>query len=363
MKKVLLVTLFDEKNIGNRLQNYALQRVIEGYGIGVTTLDNGYTEDPSASARAKYAVKQMLVRVGYRKYAEDCRKYRRSKGMRQVIRVFNRENLSDVLRVTNRQAFSEDWSAYDAAVAGSDQIWHKWRSDENELPYYYLQFMPPEKRVAYAASFGFEAFPEKDIPLHRAGIEGMKYISCREESGCGLIRELTGRQVPRVLDPTLLLSAEQWRELESQARDVAKKQENYALAFFLGHTSEEYRKYMERTMKERGVDKLIDFNGDALRECGPCEFLSLIDNARLVFTDSFHCTVFSTIFQKDFTVFRRVQPGFEKMFGRIEDLLASTDKLDRIYGGTSAEPTNNYEQLQKDSIRYLEMIFNIDHEN
>ena len=62
--------------------------------------------------------------------------------------------------MSNALSFQNDWSSYDLAIAGSDQIWHKWREDEKELPYYYLQFMPQDKRVAYAASFGFEEFPE-----------------------------------------------------------------------------------------------------------------------------------------------------------------------------------------------------------
>ena len=279
-----------------------------------------------------------------------------------IAKKFNKDNITNIKQISNLDAFSENWSDYDLAVAGSDQIWHKWRCDENELPFYYLQFMPKEKRVAYAASFGFEAFPEKDIAQHRIGIEEMRYISCREESGCQLIKELTGRQVPRVLDPTLLLSADRWRKIEALANEDSKCQKNYAFVYFLGNISDEYRAYIDRTVRELGIDRLIYF-GDGQTACGPCEFISLIDNARFVFTDSFHCTAFSTVFDKKFTVFRRIEPGFEKMFGRIEDLLSSTDKLEHIYGGTTLKPVNNYDELRNVSIKYLEMVLNIKNEN
>ena len=350
MKKILLITLYDIRNIGNRLQNYALKRVIESYGLGVTTLDNASENIYSIKLRIKYLIKKILVFLGHKKYAENCRWYYLIK----PIIKFNTDNFSDVICISKNQAFETDWSEFDLAIAGSDQIWHKWSNEDNELPYYYLQFMPPEKRVAYAASFGFEDFPEKDIEQHRVGLQGMREISCREESGCRLVEELTGKRVPHVLDPTLLLSADEWREIEKQSNGFAKNYGKYAFAFFLGNMPDEYRKYINKTMKEKGIDKLIDFNDKKIAACGPCEFLSLIDNAQFVFTDSFHCTVFSTIFDKDFTAFRRVQPGFEKMFGRIEDLLSSTNKLDHIYGGTQQTPKNNFDELYKDSFQYTE---------
>lgn len=363
MKKLLLITLYDVYNIGNRLQNYALQKVIESYGFKVTTLDNGYSNIYGIDPKIKYIIKKTLVCLGHKKYTENCQRYERLNSIKKPTKKFNSANFLDIRQISNQQAFETDWSDYELAIAGSDQTWHKWSEDVNELPYYYLQFMPPEKRVSYAASFGFEAFPEKDIKQHSVGLQGMREISCREESGCRLVEELTGKRVPRVLDPTLLLSADEWRELENQANNSAKSYGNYAFAFFLGKISDEYRKYINKTMKEKGIDKLIDFNDNKIGACGPREFLSLIDNAQFVFTDSFHCTVFSTIFDKDFTAFRRVQPGFEKMFGRIEDLLSSTNKLEHIYGGTQQTPKNNFDELYRDSIRYIEKNLGIINED
>lgn len=364
MKKALIVTLYGNHNFGNRLQNYALQKVVESYGFEVTTLDNRNSIAYNIKIRIKHIIKKGLSRLRNKNRTENHpNNDRLNLLVREAVCKFNRDNISHVKRISNSSAFFTDWSTYDLAIAGSDQIWHKWSNDPNELSYYYLQFMPPEKRVAYAASFGFESFPENDIAQHRVGLQGMREISCREESGCRLVEQLTGRRVPRVLDPTLLLSASEWREIAKQSNNIAEKQEKYAFAFFLGNISEEYRKYIETTMKEKGIDQLIDFNDNQIGACGPFEFLNLIDNAQFVFTDSFHCTVFSTIFEKDFTAFRRVQPGFEKMFGRIEDLLSSTNKLDHIYGGTQQTPKNDFDELRQRSIQYFETILGITNEN
>ncbi len=361
MKKVLLVTIFDRNNFGNRLQHFALQKVLESYGVEVTSLNNCPTKlIERIKDRAQYLAKLVLISLGKHRYIKNNRRYL----IQTSNHRFNKKNLTHIKETSNQKAFHTDWSYYDLAIAGSDQIWHKWsKDDQNELPYYYLQFMPPEKRFAYAASFGFEEFPEQDLEQHRIGLQGMKEISCREELGCKLIEDLTGRTVPRVLDPTLLLSADEWRNFAKKSNGIAKKQGKYAFAFFLGSTSEEYKDRIAKVMKEKGIDKLINFRNEKIRACGPYEFLNLIDNAQYIFTDSFHCTVFSTLFDKDFTVFRRVQPGHEKMFGRIEDLLSCTGKLDRIYGETTLEAKNDFDQLRKDSIRYIETILGIENEN
>ena len=361
MRNVLLITLFDEVNIGNRLQNYALQKILNKYGAKVTTVDNYYTNVFSAKSEIKYIIKKLLTCIGCRKYQKDCRAYGKLHRMRKSIRKFNNKNLSTVKKITNQQAFNADWSDYDLAIAGSDQVWHKWRSDENELPFYYLEFMPSNKRASYAASFGFESFPKQDIEQHRNGLTGMKYISCRENRGCSLVQELIGREVLQVLDPTLLLSANEWREIKEQASSFSKEQTNFAFIFFLGDISDEYQAHINSVKKNFGIEKLIYF--DDLKALGPCDFLYLIDQSEYVFTDSFHCTVFSTLFNKRFTVFKRVQPEFEKMFGRIEDLLASTNKLDFIYGGSSREPENNFDELYNTSIRYIEEILGATNES
>ena len=359
MKKVLLVTLYGNHNFGNRLQNYALQKVVESYGFEVTTLDSSRLKNKAVAETIKYVAKTLLSFGGIKRYEGGRQRYLTWKG----ICKFNREEIKHVWKISKKQIFCTDLSEYFLAIAGSDQIWHKWEDNEDELPYYYLQFMPAEKRVAYAASFGFEEFPREDIEQHRIGLNGMKEISCREESGCRLVEELTGRQVPRVLDPTLLLSAGKWREMKKQSNRISKKQEKYAFSCFLGEKTEEYRKYIVSVMAEKGIENLIDLHEKKIGTCGPFEFLDLIDNAQVVFTDSFHCTVFSILFDKDFTVFHRIQSGHEKMFGRIEDLLSSTDQLDCIYGGSERIPQKDFAQLHKKSMQYIEMVLGISDED
>lgn len=358
-KKALLVTLFDDNNIGNRLQNYALQHILELQNANVSVVDNGYTNDPTIKDKIKIIIKQCLGIIGIEKYRYSYQRFLSARMKRAANKKFNENNIHNIIKLSNTQIFNYDWSAFDIAIAGSDQIWHRWGDDKLELPFYYLQFMPKTKRAAYAASFGFEDFSEQDIEQHKKGLQEMEHISCRELSGCKLVAEVVGRDVSRVLDPTLLLNATDWRKIEAQALEYARTQKNYAFVYFLGEQTEKYKKYIRDIMRNQEIDKIIDFSNymdKNISECGPADFLSLIDHAEWVFTDSFHCTVFSVLFDKKFTAFRREQEGFENMFGRIEDLLASTNKLECIYGGTKRLATNDFDKLYSDSMNYISMI-------
>ena len=358
-KKILLVTLFDNNNIGNRLQNFALYKVLQEKNVEVDVLDNGYTIKATIKDEFKNSIKFFLGLLGFKKYKIKHQKYVFFRRRQKANIAFNNKNIPTVIKMKNKKIFDKDWSEYDLAIVGSDQVWHNWNSCENELSYYYLNFISDNKRVAYAASFGFEEFPEKDYLQHKQGIEQMKFISCREKTGCGLVKQIIKKDVPKVLDPTLLLTAREWMKIGEQASEITKSQKNFAFVFFLGKQSEEYKKYINKIIVELGVNKIIDFNdfkNTSITGCSPEGFVSLINNADYIFTDSFHCTVFSLLFNKEFTVFRRHQPGMEKMFSRIEELLASKNKLGNIYGGSTMKATNDFEKLYSQSMEYIDSV-------
>lgn len=358
-KKILLVTLFDNNNIGNRLQNFALYKVLQEKNVEVDVLDNGYTIEATIKDEFKNSIKFFLGLLGFKKYKIKHQKYVFFRRRQKANIAFNNKNIPTVIKMKNKKIFDKDWSEYDLAIVGSDQVWHNWNSFENELSYYYLNFISDNKRVAYAASFGFEEFPKKDYLQHKQGIEQMKFISCREKTGCGLVKQIIKKDVPKVLDPTLLLTAREWMKIGEQASEITKSQKNFAFVFFLGKQSEEYKKYINKIIVELGVNKIIDFNdfkNKSITGCSPEGFVSLINNADYIFTDSFHCTVFSLLFNKEFTVFRRQQPGMEKMFSRIEELLASKDKLGNIYGGSTMKATNDFEKLYSQSMEYIDGV-------
>lgn len=178
-------------------------------------------------------------------------RFKSERKRKERIRVYKKWteeyiNVSHVYRFN--EVYKKDWSEYDYAITGSDQVWHNWSGKNCELEYFYLMFMPPKKRISYAPSFGFFEFPKKDCALHKKGLQEIELLSCREQHGQKLIEEINGKTAPLVSDPTFLLDKSEWREIEKKpSYDVPSK---FMLVYFLGNQTEEYRSYYKRKAQE-----------------------------------------------------------------------------------------------------------------
>lgn len=354
-KKVLIVSLRDDFNMGNRLQNLALQYLIESKGFEVINLYNKSLFQEPISFKLKLPIKWMLSLFGDKKRKIEINRRRFSNKRKKATRIFNENYIHNIL-VTNNTKYSKLLFEDDViAIVGSDQVWHNWTKSDKELSFYYLSFIKRQNRNSYAASFGFEDFPEDDIPKYKEGLEGMNKISCRESTGVKLVENLLGNKVEKSLDPTLLLSNVEWTKLLDLQINNSKKK--YAFLYFLGNKSEEVQKLIFDYCKQHMLE-IIDFNNYddlSIASNGPKEFVQLIANSEIVFTDSFHGTVFSVIFNKQLQVFQRNQRGLSKMFGRIQELLSSVNRLDSIYPECSneIETTNDFSKLSSNSRDYL----------
>ena len=200
---------------------------------------------------------------------------------------------------------------YSDVIVGSDQLW---------LPvnvvadYYTLNWVPDEiNKISYSTSFGFSSIPNKYVELYRNFLNRINYLSTREESGVQIIKDIVARDAKLVCDPTILLTKDEWHEESSKER---KYDEKYILCYFLGNNIE-HRKFAERLRKKTGykivslnhADEYVKYSDEfcdyAPFDIGPMEWISLIENAEYVCTDSFHGTVFSILFNKMFFDFRR----------------------------------------------------------
>ncbi len=353
MKKVLLVTLQGD-NLGNRLQNYALQVCLEQLGCEVWTPVYYPRELDRLNKRIKNWVKVFLGRIGFKKYFKDKNAHARKKKFDK----FNKKYISNCFRTDFKTPFKNKWDSFDYAITGSDQVWHKWTDKKNELPFFYLEFIERNKRISYAASFGFNAFPKEDKKQHKCGLEGIKYLACREKRGAELIYELTGRVATVVVDPTLLLEPEKW--------DLIKKKSPlftgnpYLLIYFLGAITDEYKNVIECIAKDNNLDIIDILNRESLQSLltTPDEFLWLVKHATYICTDSFHASVFSIIFEKKFMVFKRIEAGMETMFDRIETLLEMFGVSDRVYDGNIGCLYEKYSakdirQIKEKSLNYI----------
>lgn len=200
---------------------------------------------------------------------------------------------------------------YDCLITGSDQVWNfDWFN-----PAFFLDIPGCHaNRIAYAASAGRAAFNEAEANYLRRVLPTMSAISARETDLAGALNKIIGTDsVTTTVDPTLLLSAKEWRD-SSSPRLIRKK---YLFCYFL-HNDRQLSKLARLFARKRHLtiatipfpgieynEADIRFGSYRLDAAGPADFLSLIQNADYVLTDSFHATVFSLLFEKPFAVFPR----------------------------------------------------------
>ena len=316
--KIGILTFTYGDNYGQRLQNYAMQKILENKGHSVYTIKQN---KPKISIKRK--IKTSLKKVIYFKTAQKVNQRAKS------FELFDKTYIKyfPIILHGNQDAKLINES-FDMFIAGSDQVWSPFSSDVNEN--FFLTFADKEKRVAYAPSLAAEYIPENKKESYIHWIKGLSYLSVREEKGAELIKDLTGRAAEVVLDPTLLLSKEEWLDIIQQPNKIIN--EKYILALYLG---EEYQKQCEQISKQLNM-KLVIINPKISNE-SPSQLLYLIEHAKLVLTDSFHVTVFSIILHRPFITFDR-QGNSINMSSRFQTLFNKLGIKNRFWSEIESTP-------------------------
>lgn len=357
--KIAICTLIGYKNYGNRLQNFALQYVLESMGNEVVTIRN-YT-DLKESLNKRIIARlfdgtlfsgilnklQVIRNESIRKQANRAR-------TKSFVDFTDKYILESEFSIDEHTAdFSFDRNI-DCYVIGSDQVWNYTYNSFSSFDFAVYSEKP---KISYAASFGVSSIPQEYKGLYKTGLEGLDCISVREQRGGELVTELTGRSAKVVLDPTLLLSRSQWESLSTHK----KYHEKYILTYFLGGISksdEEYIKTYAETNKFH-IKCLVSEKDLNLWKEGPAEFINLFSQAEAVFTDSFHASVFSIIFEKYFEVFKRKGVG-PSTNSRLETLLNDFNLNDRLHQSQNMTNVVDYgyvehklRQRQEASLKFL----------
>lgn len=238
-----------------------------------------------------------------------------------------------------------------ACFAGSDQIWNS--STMYVDPMYYLRFAPAEKRVALAPSFGRDFVADYNKEKIGKWISEFAYLSVREDSGVKLIKEMTGREAIQLVDPTLMVDGETWKNILG----VDDKESNYILAYFLDKPSELARKAITELRAALKYEVIaIPYQFDDMSYCdkmvssGTIEFLDLINNAKCVLTDSFHGTAFSINLHTPFYVFSRAYGTAHSQNSRVESILKKVKMQARF------EPKDVLVQYDQIDFAYSESV-------
>ena len=336
MKKIGILTFHypENRNFGASLQSYACMKMINKIYKNVKLID--YTE-----INYNYNFKGKII------LNLEC------KGFKE----YNRNFLNLTNKVKSEEELQRLNEEIDIFIVGSDQVWRPTWVGENCInPRFYFNFVNKEKKkIAYAASFGVNKWNgDKNLtegikPL----VKNFNYISVREESGIDICKDTFGiDNVVCVLDPTLMISKEDYQPILDDWKDKSHLNKKYIAHMLLDDNKElkdgsqkiaEYLKakinYIKGKEKRFLWRKYFAYNKVS-------QWLTYLKDAELVITDSFHCTVFSLIFHKKFIVVANPERGT----ARLETLLGKVGLRERFF--------TNIEDVMKSGILDKEIDYN-----
>ena len=314
-KKVGILTFFNRMNYGAELQAYALHKKVRDLGYDCELLDVLSPRDASAkkpqvhkplasSIRIESTKSRINHKISY--YLAAVLGSKNDQNRKRRFEAFKR----DYLTVSKQKFASVDdlycyEMPYDIFITGSDQVWNPQTTLTSPEPYF-LTFAAEDKlKISYAASFGVSSFPDEMKSYYKKWLANIDYISVRENQGADIVRDISGRTATVVLDPTLLLNAEDWNK--AAAEPLLKKP--YILLYTRIHSPYITRLacYLSRKtgysivrIPRGNIREGVEYKVKNMFDTGPSEFLGLFKNASFVLTSSFHGTAFAVNFNKPF---------------------------------------------------------------
>ena len=321
--KVGIVSCYFQHNYGSMLQALATQMALDKMNIANETIDISGFNHEIKKAKIKYFIKAsftsdiLLSKMGMARNVVIKKLSKNEYAAQSKIRAvkfdsFAREQFRLSERYTSKAELGQKCSdKYSAVLVGSDQLW---LPGNIAADYYTLSFVPEDvNTIAYSTSFGQSELPRDSARKACVFLKKIRHIGVREESGQRLVKELSGRDVPLVCDPTLLFTGEEWMQIQREEPLVDGK---YIFCYFLGNNPP-HREFAKRLRDGTGckiialthLDEFVEsdenYADETPYDIDPADFLNLIRNAEYVCTDSFHCSVFSILYKRSFFTFRR----------------------------------------------------------
>lgn len=321
------------QNYGGILQAYALQKVLRDMGHDVTTLRFAPAAPwwiPSGFRKNILTLRRFVSKyIKGNKAIVFCDPLRQARYSFQELNRFVEKHIHHL----NVEAplSKEKLPDFDTYVVGSDQVWRP-RYSPN-LPDFYLDFLAdsPKVRIAYAASFGVDSWEADEAMTARIRPLAQRFhsISVREDSGIDLCKEQLGVKAVVMPDPTLLLTSSDYRTLFPATGET----EPYIAAYILDR-DERVQAFIRRRAKSLGLPVKVVGEFD-WTQCAdsPEQWLECLAKASYVITDSFHGTVFSLLFHREFLAILNRDRGAS----RFTSLLESTGLQDRAIAKEALE--------------------------
>lgn len=356
MKKGIIVSLYDDSNYGNKLQNYAVYKLLKNKNIDVINLKNNRHLNYQNNNYIKSYLKFILSKIKY------FIKKRKTFGLKYYsMRKKNFKLFSNQIN-SSKYYFSYDrlskYDNNDYLFVGSDQVWNPYMAlDDLTL----FKGFNNGKKIAMSASFGVSSVDNNTARRIKNLLKDFSFISVREAQGKKIVDSLGLEQECKLLvDPTMAIKKEEWeKQIKKPIFNIDRK---YILLAFLGKIDNKLYEQIKQIATRKNLEIINIYEKNSCwTSCGPSEFLYLEKNASLICTDSFHASVFGIIFNTPILVTGR-NGTKENMNSRIDTLLSKFDLKNRKYNGIiddnifKADYTSSEKILMEEYERYDEFL-------
>ena len=391
-KRIKLITFAPHPNFGTCLQSYALNNVLQRMGHDVEFIYNGreippltfsmYVKKSISKIARKILSESMLIllkeRLGKRTRGkksssndpvvlqlpdyrmlywlsklpgyEKCFKMYKCKNLqwRKVYQFTYEDNNFKMRRIYTHKQYNEVVADTDIFITGSDQIWNPYCGGFN--PMMFVEFGKDKKRIAYSSSIAQPEIPQQIKERMKQDLLKFKYIGVREQRSVELLNVLLGRtDIRLVVDPTYLLSMEEWMEFGEKAVLEFPLPKKYIFCYFVGDKRKEiYEQMVQDVKKFAGIDDVVTLEcynrklnyggGKLYKDGGPYEWVYLLRHASYICMDSFHATVFALKFKKEFVhALKNSDDETESQNTRMYDIFNRYGLSHKIYFPSSSE--------------------------
>ena len=325
MKKIGLVMCYRHHNYGSMLQSFALQHVFQKNDIPFEcvrfipkfSFKTLFSKIPLFFIKSARKMKMETLSKSVYLHFKASQEMKASFSQRNLkFDEFSQRNFRESKELHSHEELKEYSKTLKSIVLGSDQVLHPINLGAHFYDLSWVDESVP--KYAYASSFGVSSIPLIQRPYTQRYLSRFARMSLRENSGVEIVQALIGKKYERTLDPTLLLSAQEWSDVFHL--DSSTSQSPYIFCYFLG-TNKKHREFAKELQKKTGY-RIVNpvhldsynpeddsFGNEHPFNVGPSEFVQLIKNASYVCTDSFHGSVFSLLFAKKIAIFNRYNAG------------------------------------------------------
>ena len=328
MKKIAILSFINTKNYGGLLQAFALQNFLKSNGCEAFHVNYKAPEAITGNP-AKRFLRKIYKRLSFLFFDKTRNK--------------NEKTFRAKISLSTPCSAKEDIAKIpcDCFIVGSDQVWNPFLNNFDNA--YLLLFETTARKVAFSASLGLtQRCPNNWKNELKSALPQFSFVSVREETAKNLLCDLGGNNIAVSLDPTFLLTKNEWLDATNSFDPSVIPTKPFVLCYVMPgdtHLVKNMIKFARQIAKKeklklcviglRDIDRL-KLNSSFTFGAGPSEFVQLISKSSYVVTNSFHGTVFSTIFNKPFTSFISKNGSSSSLSERIVDFLGEFDLTDRL---------------------------------